>query len=107
MPKCVLCPLSRKENEFAAKLFYKCLDTSSWVPKRPIKEWGVNMSGAHMTKQRAMASLTMLVSWMIWNERNAWMFPFGALPAQSIRDKSCWESNAFLYPLDFILKKHL
>uniref|UniRef100_A0A8R7NYX6 Reverse transcriptase zinc-binding domain-containing protein n=1 Tax=Triticum urartu TaxID=4572 RepID=A0A8R7NYX6_TRIUA len=83
---CGLCPLCKREQESVAHLFYKCrytlrlwemlkvwlrldtMDITTWPGERSIKDWWTRMSSATRVHRKAMASLTMLVSWTIWNE---------------------------------------
>ena len=41
--------------------------------KLSIKAWWTNMSSKPIPNRKARASFTMLDSWVIWNERNAWV----------------------------------
>ena len=89
---CGHCPLCGREQETGAHLFFKCrftnrlwrlvidklsldhMDPSSWHLEASVKEWWANMTGLGIPNRKAMASLTMLVSWTVWNERNARIF---------------------------------
>ena len=91
-PNCGLCALCRRGQESVDHLFYKCrfsirlwglvkdwlqlvsIDTSSWHLSGNIEEWWVGLSDTSIPNRKAMASLTMLVAWSIWNERNARVF---------------------------------
>ncbi|KAE8770164.1 Serine carboxypeptidase-like 18 [Hordeum vulgare] len=86
------CPLCKRVQESSAHLFYKCIftlrlwalvnswlhmehmDTSTWHLEQSVKDWWVNRSNITMPNRKARASLTMLISWVIWNERNARVF---------------------------------
>jgi hypothetical protein len=50
------------------------LETHEWPVERSIKYWWTNRSKPNTANRKAMASLTMLVGWVIWNERNARVF---------------------------------
>ena len=50
------------------------LDISEWAAHNSINSWWANMSSNGVPNRKAMASLTMLTSWTIWNERNARVF---------------------------------
>ena len=89
---CGLCTLCRRANETSAHLFFRCrftlrvwrlvkewlglgaLEIHQWQAERSIKHWWTNMSKPNTANRKAMASLTMLVGWAIWNERNARVF---------------------------------
>ena len=97
-PNCGLCTLCKREQEFVDHLFYKCrfsiclwglvkdwlqlvsIDTSSWHLLDNIEEWWVGLSDTSTPNRKAMASLTMLVAWTIWNERNARVFRHKSAP---------------------------
>ena len=84
---CGLCALCRRANETSGHLFFKCrftlpiwrmvkawlglgaLEMNRWGTERNIKCWWTSMSKPNTTNRKAMASLTMLVCWVIWNER--------------------------------------
>lgn len=89
---CGLCTLCRRANETSAHLFFRCrftlhvwrfvkewlglgaLEIHQWQAERSIKHWWTNMSKPNTANRKAMASLTMLVGWAIWKERNARVF---------------------------------
>ena len=91
-PNCGLCPLCKREQETGAHLFFKCrytirlwraiiekiglhhMDTSTWHLHETVKEWWDKRTDCTNPNWHAMASLTMLVSWTIWNERNNRIF---------------------------------
>lgn len=91
-PNCGLCPLCKREHESVDHLFFKCrftirlwgmlkdwlqlehLDITTWHLKRSITDWWTGISDTTVPNRKAMASLTMLASWAIWNERNARVF---------------------------------
>lgn len=97
-PNCQLCPLCKREQESGLHLFVKCrftlrlwnlvnewahleeLDTSTWHLEDSLKEWWVNRSSKSTPNRKAMASLTMLLGWTIWNERNARVFRQKSMP---------------------------
>jgi hypothetical protein len=50
------------------------MDVEAWQDMASVKEWwtdGIHKRGAPV---KAMASMAMLISWEIWNERNARIF---------------------------------
>lgn len=85
-------------QETGAHLFYKCrytlrlwklvvdklglahMDTSIWHLGSSVKEWWTKRSDMNNPDRNVMASLTMLVSWTIWNERNARVFGHKSAP---------------------------
>ncbi|KAE8817830.1 Serine carboxypeptidase-like 18 [Hordeum vulgare] len=90
--KCGLCTLCTRENETGAHLFFKCrytirlwnsviqsfslahMDTSSWHLDGPVLEWWDKRTDVANLNRRALATLTMLVSWTVCNERNGRVF---------------------------------
>ena len=50
------------------------LDPSDWHLEDSLLSWWDKRTNSSISDRRAMASLTMLVSWTIWNERNARVF---------------------------------
>ena len=56
------------------------LDTSSWHLEASVKSWWENLTGTGVPDRKAMASMTMLVSWTVWNERNARVFRHKCAP---------------------------
>ena len=101
-PNCGLCPLCKREQETGAHLFFKCrytirlwrdiiekiglhhMDTSTWHLHETVKEWWDKRTDCTNPNWHAMASLTMLVSWTIWNKRNARVFRHKCMPAPVI-----------------------
>ena len=99
---CGLCALCRRANETSGHLFFKCrftlriwrmvkawlglgaLEMNRWGTERNIKCWWTSMSKPNTTNRKAMASLTMLVCWVIWNERNARVFQKKSTPPHYI-----------------------
>ena len=49
------------------------IDPPSWKPLS-LHEWCLLMTGSSMPNRKAIATLTLLTSWEIWNERNARVF---------------------------------
>jgi hypothetical protein len=47
------------------------IKTNEWTSNRSIEEWWSGMACKASPNRKAMATLTMLVSWTIWKERNA------------------------------------
>jgi hypothetical protein len=95
---CGLCPLCKREQETGAHIIFKCrftlrlwslvkdwlhlgnFDISSWHLERSVKEWWTNRAFSSTPNRKAIASLTMLVSWTIWNKRNARVFRHKSAP---------------------------
>jgi hypothetical protein len=51
-----------------------------WAPSTSIDEWWTMMACSPNPNRKAIASLTMLVSWTLWNERNARVLKNKAAP---------------------------
>jgi hypothetical protein len=86
---CGLCQLCKQTQESATHLFAHCRFTKrlwgmvkewlglpsirvhEWSGELSIDEWWSSMSYKASLIRKAMTSLTMLVSWTIWKERNA------------------------------------
>ena len=97
---CGLCPLCKQTGETAAHLFTQCrysrrlwgmikswlgascIREEEWTADITIEEWWTLMA----CKAKAMASVTMLVSWTIWKERNARVFNNKSAPPTILFD---------------------
>ena len=112
-PNCDRCPLCKQVQETAAHLLFQCrytvrvwemikswlglvdVNPTAWVTVHSVKAWWNLIDSNASQSRRAMMSLIMLISWEIWNERNARVFrntavPVGVLVAR-IKDVSkCW-----------------
>lgn len=62
------------------------VDTSTWPLRRSIKDWWLGLIDSSTPNRKAMASLTVLTAWTIWNERNAHVFCNKATPPPVILD---------------------
>lgn len=62
------------------KLHLTDIDTFLWHLERSIKDWWSSRSGSSIPNRKVMASLTLLVSWSIWNKRNARVFRHKCAP---------------------------
>ena len=49
------------------------LDPSQWTDLS-LSSWWLTMMGELILNRKAMASITLLTSWVIWNERNAHVY---------------------------------
>jgi hypothetical protein len=49
-------------------------DPASWMTFNDINSWWLHIVHDHPRRRKAIASLVMLVSWELWNERNARFF---------------------------------
>ena len=45
------------------------IDTASWQHFESAKEWWIALSDYSVPNRKAVASLTLLTSWAIWNDR--------------------------------------
>jgi hypothetical protein len=62
-------------NKTKQWLDLQAVDPSSWNSWRGVKEWWTEAIHKQGPSKKAMASLIILISWEIWKERNAWVFP--------------------------------
>ena len=97
-PNCGLCPLCKRVQESIDHLLFRCryttrlwemikdwlqlesINTSTWHLARSTKEWWIGLSDSTIPNRKAMATLSMLTSWTIWNERNARIFQLKSAP---------------------------
>jgi hypothetical protein len=56
------------------------MHTEDWVPGIEIEVWWTRLACVAKPNRKAIASIAMLVSWTIWNERNARVFNNKAAP---------------------------
>ena len=91
-PNCGLCQLCKREGETATHLFFQCrytiriwnmviswlglstCSTSQWHTFDSMHDWWESVIYTNGTRRKSLASLIMLVSWEVWNERNARVF---------------------------------
>jgi hypothetical protein len=91
-PNCGVCQLCKRKPESAAHLLFKCryylriwnsllsclriisVDTSNWPNFVTVEDWWLSFIFVNGTRRTSFASLIMLTSWEIWNERNARVF---------------------------------
>ena len=111
---CGLCTLCKRDQESGPHLFFKCrytirlwnsviakfglhhLDTTTWQLHDSVEEWWTNITGAGVPNRKAMASLTMLVSWTTWNERNARVFRQKSAPPTILLNFIICEANLWV-----------
>jgi hypothetical protein len=97
-----LCPLCNQTQETAAHLFSHCryskrlwgmvkgwigipsIRTHEWTDDLSLEVWWAKMLKDATANRKAMASLTMLVSWTIWKERNARVFNHKSAPTTTL-----------------------
>ena len=113
-PNCDVCPLCKRVQECGPHLFYKCrytrrlwslvigkfpmlgLDTSSWPLFETVEDWWASTCVEGMPDRQAKASITMLVSWTIWNERNARVFKHKSAPPPILLSSISTEANLWV-----------
>jgi hypothetical protein len=103
-PNCGLCPLCKQTTESIDHLFVGCRFTlriwgyiREWLgipnilPNQwtglPIKTWWDKMTSGSTPNRKAIASLTLLVTWEVWNERNARVFRNNHSPSMVVLDR--------------------
>jgi hypothetical protein len=62
------------------------IQPSQWVGLS-VKQWWSSMTSGATPNRKAVASLTLLVTWEIWNERNARLFRNKHIPSFVLLDK--------------------
>jgi hypothetical protein len=103
-PNCGLCPLCKQETESVCHLFIHCryvvrlwnlirvwlgipgIMPGQWVGLS-INNWWNQMTSGATPNRRAIASLSLLVTWEIWAERNARVFHNKHAPPSVMLDK--------------------
>jgi hypothetical protein len=112
-PNCGLCPLCKQCTESTEHLFVHCrftirlwglvkdwlgltsLNATEWT-SLDTQGWWNFMAGGGMPHRKAMASVTLLVSWEVWNERNAGVFRSKSAPAQVVFDRIRGEARLWV-----------
>jgi hypothetical protein len=112
-PNCGLCPLCKQCTESTEHLFVHCrftirlwglvkdwlgltaLNATQWTGL-DTQGWWNFMAGGGMPHRKAMATITLLVSWEVWNERNARVFRSKSAPAQVVFDKIRGEARLWV-----------
>ena len=69
------------------------LDTSTWHLFDSIHEWWASTCTVGTSDRKVKASITMLVSWVIWNERNTRLFQYKSAPSQILLNTIIDETN--------------
>jgi hypothetical protein len=112
-PNCGLCVMCKQAPESISHLLVGCrfavriwtlvkdwLGTFSIHPHRwaglSISSWWNLMTGGSATNRKALASLTLLVSWEIWNERNSRVFKKKHSPSFVMLDKIKTEARLWV-----------
>lgn len=72
------------------------MDTSDWHLTESLLEWWDRRTNSSNPDRRAMASLTMLVSWTIWNERNSRVFRHKNAPPPILQKLIMDEANLWV-----------
>ena len=72
------------------------LDTSAWPLFDSVDEWWASTCADGTPNRQAKASLTMLVSWTIWNERNARVFKHKSAPPPILLSFISAEANLWV-----------
>ncbi|KAF7011481.1 hypothetical protein CFC21_025788 [Triticum aestivum] len=61
-----------------------------------MKEWWASTCADGTPNRQAKASLIMLVSWIIWNERNARVFKYKSAPPPILLSSIATEANLWV-----------
>ncbi|CAM0883761.1 unnamed protein product [Alopecurus aequalis] len=124
-PNCDLCPLCKQTQESAAHLMFQCpfsirilnmvktwlglpwLDVTVWTNFGNVRDWWTHMNMNDASRRKAAASLTMLVSWELWSERNARVFrgksTLPSIVLDRIKDETRTWAKAGAKHLEFLL----
>uniref|UniRef100_A0A0A9BUB0 Reverse transcriptase zinc-binding domain-containing protein n=1 Tax=Arundo donax TaxID=35708 RepID=A0A0A9BUB0_ARUDO len=60
------------------------LSPTTWPPSESVEQWWITLAGQAGVAQKALQSLVILVTWELWNERNARVFRHKELPVNSL-----------------------
>ena len=70
--------------------------TSAWHLFDSVQAWWASTCTVGIADRKAKASITMLVSWVIWNERNARVFKQKSAPPQILLNIIVDEANLWI-----------
>ena len=79
----------------AAWLHLHNFDPPSWTAFTNVEVWWTSTVLSHRGRRKAMASLLMLVSWELWNERNARIFKHVSTMPTVVFDRIKLESRSW------------
>jgi hypothetical protein len=114
-PNCGNCLLCNSAPETAAHLMFKCrysrrvwstvkdwlglhdFEPSEWDNFEDVKTWWLHIVHAHPGRRKAVATLVMLVSWELWNERNARVFKHKSSMATATLDRIKFEARSWSF----------
>jgi hypothetical protein len=111
---CPVCPLCRTTQETTLHLLAECRFTrriwtqvatwighpellpTGWPANATISEWWQNITSTQDTPHKASRSLTLLVSWEVWKERNNRIFYRKESPVPSVVNKIKGECSIWI-----------
>ena len=111
-PNCGLCPFCKQTQESLVHLLVHCrftrrvwdlifgwlglhnINTGDWLLLN-FPEWWIRMTNA-APHRKAIASLTLLVTWEVWNERNARVFQNKSVPSLVLLEKVKTEARLWV-----------
>jgi hypothetical protein len=70
---------------------------SDWDNFKDVKTWWLHIVHAHPGRRKAVATLVMLVSWELWNERNARVFKHKSSMATATLDRIKFEARSWSF----------
>jgi hypothetical protein len=63
------------------------VDTATWANHDSVKEWWMSFIYSNGVRRKSLVTLIMLVSWVIWNERNVRVFQNIAMLSNIVVEK--------------------
>ena len=82
------CRYTRRIRQLAAEwIGYPELDPNRWRPSDSVLSWWLNISTTAAVPKKAVRSLTMLISWEVWKERNNRVFNQKETPPTRLMEK--------------------